>query len=328
MRLEIGQLIDRHIGKPAIVTGHGPSLSQNIEQIESMQKDDKIIRFSLNDWFKFFRTPPEYWVLANNIDTVSRHLQVMNECNSTVLLGDTVDLTSDEFMEQKLQCDYFPYDQRHFKGHTCAQIWYNFSNHAVSCQNKKDYKFTYYGNNSKMWNPTDAGSAVPPIRWELPANISAAKSVKNCCYRIQNKETVQAEARQLETLWETTPNEREDVKFSPPQRVRLTIQENLQKISGHESHYSPGDTVILHAIAAAIIMGCNPIYITGMDLDYSIGYANGTRPPNDNGWQKENVNLINDLKILEESAKKRNIRIINLKKDAWYGVFELGEIKK
>ena len=40
---------------------------------------------------------------------------------------------------------------------------------------------------------------------------------------------------------------------------RLTIQEYLQEISGCDQHYSTGDTVAFHAIAFAIIMGCNPI---------------------------------------------------------------------
>ena len=36
----------------------------------------------------------------------------------------------------------------------------------------------------------------------------------------------------------------------------------------------------------------------------------------------ETKNLVNDLRILNESANKKNTKIINLNPDVWYGVFE------
>ena len=114
-------------------------------------------------------------------------------------------------------------------------------------------------------------------------------------------------------------------------KTNVTVQELLQNVSGYEKHYSTGDTVILHAIAFAIIMGCNPIYISGMDLDYSLGYASKMSFPMNldhySIWQDGQKNLINDLNILNNSAKNRNINIINLKKEAWYKVFKNGELK-
>lgn len=115
-------------------------------------------------------------------------------------------------------------------------------------------------------------------------------------------------------------------------KLDITVQEMLQKISGHDQHYSCGSSVILHAIAFAIIMGCNPIYISGMDLDYSLGYASSSKniPMNMDHytiWQDGQKNLINDLNVLSDSAKNRGIKIVNLKKNAWYRVFKSGEIK-
>ena len=106
-----------------------------------------------------------------------------------------------------------------------------------------------------------------------------------------------------------------------------TLQEKLQEVSNFNQHYSTGDTVILHAIAFAILAGCNPIYIVGMDLDYSLGYAEGGEhlTLGDSGWSALSKNLTNDLYILNESAKLRNIEIVNLKKNAWYGQFNEGE---
>lgn len=60
---------------------------------------------------------------------------------------------------------------------------------------------------------------------------------------------------------------------------RLTIQEFIQKRYETENHYSTASTVAIHALAFAIIMGCNPIYLQGIELpvmkrDYV--YAKGT----------------------------------------------------
>ena len=114
-------------------------------------------------------------------------------------------------------------------------------------------------------------------------------------------------------------------------KMQITIQEMLQKTSGCKNHYSTGDTVVLHAISFAVLMGCNPIYISGLDLDYSLGYASEMSFPMNmdhyNIWQEGKRNLINDLNILNDSAKNRGIEIINLKKEAWYKVFKSGELK-
>ena len=49
---------------------------------------------------------------------------------------------------------------------------------------------------------------------------------------------------------------------------RITIQEYIQKKFNTEYHYSTASTVSIHALAFAIIMGCNPIYIHGVELPY------------------------------------------------------------
>ena len=110
---------------------------------------------------------------------------------------------------------------------------------------------------------------------------------------------------------------------------RFTIQEEVQKASGHSQHCSTGDTTAMEMIMFAILFGCNPIYIAGMDLDYSLGYATkdgGTRPRGDTPYVNLRSNLYNDLKILDESAKLRDTQIIDLNKETWFDVFEKGDI--
>ena len=63
-----------------------------------------------------------------------------------------------------------------------------------------------------------------------------------------------------------------------------------------------------------------------MDLDYSGGYVGGNPSPTDDVWQKQHENLRNDLRILNESAKNRNIKIINLHDNPWYNEFEQGRL--
>ena len=117
---------------------------------------------------------------------------------------------------------------------------------------------------------------------------------------------------------------------NPP---RTTLQEYLQNLTGASQHYSTGDTVSMHAIAFAIIMGCNPIYISGLDLDYNKGYANSdkddwkAKAQGPNAWTPVRENLQNDIRVLSESAKKRGIEIINLNPDPWYDSFEVGKLK-
>lgn len=59
---------------------------------------------------------------------------------------------------------------------------------------------------------------------------------------------------------------------------RLCIQEVLQQVTKSDIHYSTGDTVGVHMLATAVIAGMNPIYITGIDLDYTNGYVNNELP--------------------------------------------------
>jgi hypothetical protein len=91
---------------------------------------------------------------------------------------------------------------------------------------------------------------------------------------------------------------------------RLTIQELLQKVSGYHTHYNTGDTVILHALAFSVIMGCNPINIYGVDLDYTLGYVDGVSGNGDSFdfWMPR---IENDLSVINESAKLLGIKIIN-----------------
>ena len=98
---------------------------------------------------------------------------------------------------------------------------------------------------------------------------------------------------------------------------RLTIQEELQKFTGNDEKYSSGDTVAVHMLALSILLGCKKIYITGVDLDYKKGYFNSYRAPMlVTEFDPYIDNILNDFRIINDSAKKIGVEIINLSLDS------------
>ena len=150
------------------------------------------------------------------------------------------------------------------------------------------FEFKHYGNNETMWKPPRCFESFAGFEPDGP-----------CCKKMNS--------------------------------ARRTIQEEVQILSGHSQHCSTGDTTAMEMIMFAILFGCSPIYITGMDLDYSLGYATkdgGVRPRlEEHAFAKLRPNLYNDLKILDESAKLRDIKIINLNKDTWFDIFAKGDLE-
>tara|TARA_R110000824_G_scaffold197409_13_gene380881 strand:- start:6515 stop:7381 length:867 start_codon:yes stop_codon:yes gene_type:complete len=287
MQLQINDLIDRHKDKPCVVTAHGPSLNLNKERIIEAHRKNRILRFSVNNWWDYFNQPPDYWVLSTGVFTIERMAPIINKYNIPTFFSDDADFTLKEFIKQNIKSDWLVYDQRHWKGKKCLEIIMDFKKHF---EVHKNFDFLQYGNNKAMWQP-------PRHRGHFGHCITNTK----CCD--QNNP------------------------------LRKTLQETLQELSKCDQHYSTGDSVTLHAIAFAIIMGCNPIYISGLDLDYNKGYANQDK----SDWQQKakgpnaftpvRENFYNDLNVLSTSAKLRNINIVNLNSDSWYDSFSFGELE-
>lgn len=106
---------------------------------------------------------------------------------------------------------------------------------------------------------------------------------------------------------------------------RKTIQEYLQEITGHSEHYTDAGTVGVHMLALAVILGCNPIYVSGIDMNYETGYVD-----NSVGVQHDNIGKYvgafgKQSKIISDSAELIGIEIINLNNNAPYGGIKKGE---
>lgn len=89
-----------------------------------------------------------------------------------------------------------------------------------------------------------------------------------------------------------------------------TIQELIKILSSNEKRYGTGHTVAVHCLALAILLGCTEIYLFGIDLNYSLGYVDNKTVNNDSfsHWLPE---ILEDFRILKESAEKLNIKIYN-----------------
>jgi hypothetical protein len=91
----------------------------------------------------------------------------------------------------------------------------------------------------------------------------------------------------------------------------LTIQEQLKKYCEVDIMYGGGDTVSLHMLTFNILLGCNPIYIVGVDLDYSKGYADGISKNNDS-FSPFIDRILDDFDIIKKSAENIGVEIYSL----------------
>tara|TARA_R110000824_G_scaffold101386_6_gene240880 strand:- start:13969 stop:14913 length:945 start_codon:yes stop_codon:yes gene_type:complete len=313
MKLDIEDIIEKHKGVPCVVTCHGPSLTPYKEKIASLQEQGKILRIDVNEWYDFFDIKPDYWVVSNGEFTVENSINennlwkqrnyppdVFNVYDIPLFYNMTADLSDPEFVEQNLKCDYLSYDNKHFKGHRCSEMLKNFTNYVKKNNN---IDFTYYGNNSQMWQYPDVSGVNPHCQMVHMEIANAWSRDDRCCAHMDG---------------------------------RLTIQEALRSISGYPQHMGPGQTVGIFCLIFAALMGCNPIYVVGLDLDYTLGYAEGdTDKPNyipNSGnvghWRHVYKQfLLDDMRILRDSAKNLGIEIINLNKDSWHNIFNTGDLE-
>jgi len=110
------------------------------------------------------------------------------------------------------------------------------------------------------------------------------------------------------------------------------IQDDFRIYTGHDVNYGSGDTVALHMISTAVMLGCNPVYIAGIDLDYRLGYASHRgQLVADGGYYVATMNdyldrNLTNLRIINESAKRKGVSIINLNMGTTYDIFPTGAV--
>ena len=274
-------LFFRHKNLPCVVCGHGGSLNKFRQLIEILQIKKKILRISVNNWWDFFVVPPDYMVTANTEgqNSIRQFCHRLNQIKTTTALyANSVDITPLSFVRENATFPFMGYDQRHFLGQDCTTIYNDFLTYTKTHPGTDFKDFLIYGT-SEQWKTRGPYYGF----WPKGATI-AFPDFPDCCSQM---------------------------------RTQLTVQEQLQRVSGHATHYSPGDSGALHAIAFAILMGCNPIYLAGIDLDYrkkyatTVGGSEMASPPA-NTLDDNVKSIIQDLTIIKESAERLNIKIYDL----------------
>jgi len=115
--------------------------------------------------------------------------------------------------------------------------------------------------------------------------------------------------------------------------ARLAIQEELRNYCGSTKRFQGGYTVSAYMLSFAILMRCNPIYLVGMEMDYTLGYArqlSGERYKPaiayDALWSRGWKELIEDFEIINDSAKNIGICILNLSRTSKLKMFPFGKL--
>lgn len=95
---------------------------------------------------------------------------------------------------------------------------------------------------------------------------------------------------------------------------RLTIQEEFKNYTKYHTYDTSSDTVIINSLYFSVLLGCKNVYVTGVDLDYSVGYADNSKS---NSVVIKNLELmrpriLNTLNIINNSAKNINVNIYSL----------------
>lgn len=120
MKLQISDIIDKYNGKKCLVVCHGPSLNKYYNSLNQC-KDNGYIIIGCNNWNEFYpQCPPHYWVMANTVDNCRNQMGLINQYKPVWVYADSVDITDHSWIEDQIQGDYLPYDQRHFGGKKCT----------------------------------------------------------------------------------------------------------------------------------------------------------------------------------------------------------------
>jgi hypothetical protein len=105
------------------------------------------------------------------------------------------------------------------------------------------------------------------------------------------------------------------------------IRNILVEYSGIKSRYKGVGTSVVHSLAFSIIMGCNPIYICGVDLDYKKGFAKSKSRTSLANYRPNDLTDFYDVtleafRVIKEHADHLGVDIFVTHSNPTYGIFE------
>jgi hypothetical protein len=114
MSIKIEELLNLHEDKTCHVVGHGPSLTDHISYLKSVDKAKDII-FSVNDVDLFTQLEPDFWLTTNPDYTVQKLYDRINKfSNTTFLFSDCYDHTDPDTINSLLRVKHYSFDSVHF----------------------------------------------------------------------------------------------------------------------------------------------------------------------------------------------------------------------
>jgi len=91
----------------------------------------------------------------------------------------------------------------------------------------------------------------------------------------------------------------------------------IAKVDAYLVNFSMYGNVSLNMVMVAVILGCDPIFIFGVDLDYSTPYVDGSY---NYAWEREKRNqlqieskgILKGLEVINKCAENINVDIYNM----------------
>ena len=105
------------------------------------------------------------------------------------------------------------------------------------------------------------------------------------------------------------------------------IRKILSEYSGLKSRYKGVGTSVVHSLAFSVVMGCNPIYICGVDLDYKKGFAKHNSRTKLANYRPNDLTdfyhvTLDAFRIIKEHADYLGVDIFVTHGNPTYGIFE------
>lgn len=119
---------------------------------------------------------------------------------------------------------------------------------------------------------------IVPDYWVL-ANSEKRLTMPSNYARYDNNRSIMVWAKTVDKTPEEQPTaklRKDHIPYSQQGIQVESIQNYFSKYTNSKP-YGNGDTVSVHMLSLAVLLGCTTIYITGIDMDYSKGYADNSK---------------------------------------------------
>ena len=110
MELSLDSIKDKHKGKIGVVIVLGPSLKDNLSDLEELNDNDDVIYFTCNMFDKMINIKSNYWLVCAPMKEmyINTAYERINDHGATFLFASRIPGFSKESAKEKLSVDYIP----------------------------------------------------------------------------------------------------------------------------------------------------------------------------------------------------------------------------